>query len=87
MEAKRTADAVLIVVKDNGPGIPEQDKSKVFESFYTTKSFGTGLGLPIARSLTAALGGQLELRSLDGGTRAEVRLPAARAEEVMEAKA
>ena len=87
VEAKRTAGAVLIAVEDNGPGIPEQDTNKVFESFYTTKSFGTGLGLPIARSLTAALGGRLELRSVDRGTRAEVRLPAAGAEELMEAKA
>ena len=87
VEATRNADTVVIVVEDNGPGIPEQDKIKVFDSFYTTKSFGTGLGLPIARSLTAALGGQLELRSVVRGTRAEVRLPLTGGEMAMEAKA
>ena len=67
---------VLIVVEDNGPGIPEGEQDRVFESFYTTKSFGTGLGLPIAKSLTAALGGELLLRPREGGgTRAELRLP------------
>jgi signal transduction histidine kinase len=85
--ATLSAGEVIIAVEDNGPGIPERAKSKVFESFYTTKSFGTGLGLPIARSLTVALGGQLELRGVQRGTRAEVRLPAACAPEVMEARA
>ena len=85
--ASLARDEVVIAVEDNGPGIPEDAMQKVFESFYTTKPFGTGLGLPIARSLTAALGGQLLLRVRDGGgTRAEVRLPAARAHYVTEVK-
>jgi signal transduction histidine kinase len=80
-------DEVVIAVEDNGPGIPEDTMERVFESFYTTKSFGTGLGLPIARSLTAALGGKLVLRPRDGGgTRAEVRLPAAGAHHVAEVR-
>lgn len=81
-------DTVLITVEDDGPGIPQKAMEKVFESFYTTKAFGTGLGLPIASSLTAALGGSLLLRHRDGGgTVAEVRLPSARAGTVMEATA
>jgi two-component system sensor histidine kinase HydH len=83
--ASLTPDEVVVAVEDNGPGIPEGTMDKVFESFYTTKSFGTGLGLPIARSLTAALGGQLLLRvRKGGGTRAEVHLPAAGAYSVTE---
>jgi two-component system sensor histidine kinase HydH len=87
VEAILTSDTVVIAVEDDGPGIPEQDRTKVFESFYTTKSFGTGLGLPIAKSLTTALGGQLELRHVQRGTRAEIRLPAPGAQRVMEATA
>jgi len=71
-------DDVVICVDDNGPGIPEEQREKVFESFYTTKSFGTGLGLPIAGSLSAALGGAFSLKPRPGGgLRAEVRLPGA----------
>jgi two-component system sensor histidine kinase HydH len=82
------ADAIVITVEDNGQGIPGAIMDRVFESFYTTKSFGTGLGLPIAKSLTAALGGSLVLRPRDGGgTQAQLRLPAAGAPKLMEATA
>ena len=40
-----------IAVRDNGPGIPETDLLRIREPFYTTKSFGTGLGLPISMRL------------------------------------
>jgi two-component system sensor histidine kinase HydH len=72
-----SGDAVALLVEDNGPGIPASEREKVFESFFTTKSYGTGLGLPIARNLTHALGGELVLRDREGdGLRVEVRLPA-----------
>jgi two-component system sensor histidine kinase HydH len=68
---------VVIGVEDNGPGIPGEARDKVLESFFTTKPFGTGLGLPIARKLTTSLGGQLVLQSREGrGLRVEIRLPA-----------
>lgn len=78
---------VAICIDDNGPGIPDEQREKVFESFYTTKSFGTGLGLPIATSLTAALGGAFSLSARpSGGLRAEVRLPCAVLHEPVEVK-
>jgi two-component system sensor histidine kinase PilS (NtrC family) len=46
---------------DRGPGIPEADRVKVFEPFFTTRGSGTGLGLYIARELCEANGARLEL--------------------------
>ena len=56
---------VCVTVSDNGAGIPAADRARVFEPFFTSHraSGGTGLGLPIARSLLAA--SQAELRLLD----------------------
>jgi hypothetical protein len=52
-------DAVLVAVRDSGPGIDPNDLERVFETFYTTKSDGTGMGLSISRSIVAAHGGRL----------------------------
>jgi two-component system CheB/CheR fusion protein len=73
----RVDDAhVEIVVSDAGPGLPPKVRDQLFEPFVTTKSGGTGLGLPIARRLTQAQGGDLNLQTNDrGGTDAVVRLP------------
>ena len=65
-----------IKVEDNGPGLPVEVKSKLFEPFTTTKANGTGLGLSIARKLTEALGGSIEIRpGAPKGTCAEIRFP------------
>ena len=61
--AIRSGPDIVITVADNGGGIPEHDRSRVFEPFFTSRRAGggTGLGLPIARSLLAAYGGALRL--------------------------
>jgi PAS domain S-box-containing protein len=50
---------VLVAVRDSGPGIHPADLYRVFESFYTTKPNGTGMGLSICRSIIEAHGGRL----------------------------
>jgi len=50
---------VLVTVCDSGPGIAAEDREQIFESFYTTKSSGLGIGLPICRSIVDAHGGRL----------------------------
>lgn len=68
----------VIAVEDNGPGIPEHIRGKLFQPFHTTKAFGTGLGLSIARKLAESLGGELRLEpAAPHGTRAELALPRA----------
>jgi signal transduction histidine kinase len=62
-------ETVTIDVADDGPGIPAEDRGRIFEPFFTTRRTdgGTGLGLPIARSLLRAYGGSLELLASDRG--------------------
>jgi PAS domain S-box-containing protein len=55
-----------VAVADNGPGIPQADLPRIFDRFYTTKSGGLGLGLPISRSIIESHGGQLLCDSQPG---------------------
>jgi signal transduction histidine kinase len=69
--------AVVVEVRDNGPGIPPALQDRVFEPFFTTKDVGegTGLGLDIVRRVVTDLhGGQVSLTSEPGDTRFVVRL-------------
>ncbi|MGA9991312.1 MAG: ATP-binding protein [Thiobacillaceae bacterium] len=52
--------AVFVALEDNGPGVPIDMVSRLFEPFYTTKAQGNGLGLTIANTLVEANGGRLE---------------------------
>jgi signal transduction histidine kinase len=72
-----TGGGVEIFVRDNGPGIPETVLPKIFEPLFSTKSFGTGLGLPTVRQIVEAHGGRIEITSVVGeGTCVRAWLPA-----------
>ncbi|MCF8505512.1 MAG: HAMP domain-containing histidine kinase [Caulobacter sp.] len=77
--ASLTPDGVCLAVADDGPGVAEADRERLFEPFFTSRraSGGTGLGLPIARSLLAASSGRISLTSSVSGARFEVILPLA----------
>lgn len=71
--------ALTVIVSDNGPGIPGEDREKVFEPFYTTKTRGTGLGLAMSRRIVSAHGGEIYLGVPHrGGASVYVTLPATR---------
>jgi len=66
-----------IAFNDNGPGIPPEIREKIFTPFFTTKSRGTGLGLPTAKRLIEAHRGTIDVRCpAGGGTTVIVQLPA-----------
>jgi signal transduction histidine kinase len=67
----------VVEVRDEGRGLTESDRARMFEPFYTTKSLGSGLGLFIARRIVVDHGGDLEARPGEhGGTVFSIRLPA-----------
>jgi two-component system sensor histidine kinase FlrB len=66
---------LTLTVKDNGPGIPGANMSKVFEPFFTTKPQGTGLGLAVVQAVIKAHRGEFNVRSSKQGVTACVRLP------------
>lgn len=71
-----TPDNVRVSVSDTGPGIPPDLLDRVFEPFYSGREDGTGLGLPIARRIAHAHGGELAIDSASGsGTVVHVSLP------------
>ncbi|APX12907.1 ATP-binding protein [Tateyamaria omphalii] len=80
--AERIGETALVTIEDNGPGIPDEKLSKVFEPFVrgddsrSADTGGVGLGLAISRDIVVAHGGTLTLSNRPGGgLRAAVRLP------------
>ncbi|HEX9913181.1 MAG TPA: ATP-binding protein [candidate division Zixibacteria bacterium] len=72
----RSGKEVIIKIKDSGPGIPEENLSKIFQPYFTTKDKGTGLGLAIAYRIIADHKGKIEVESkLSEGTTFIIRLP------------
>ena len=74
---------IVVRVTDNGPGIPEELRKRIFEVFYSTRGGGTGLGLPIALRILETHGGWIDLETeLGKGTSFLLHVPRApRAEE------
>jgi len=69
-------EILVISIKDNGPGIEDKDKPKIFEPFYTRKTKGVGLGLTIASELIHLHNGNINVASRSGkGTTVTVSLP------------
>jgi C4-dicarboxylate-specific signal transduction histidine kinase len=75
--ALTTDDCVYITFEDTGPGIASASRDRVFESFFTTKSGGMGIGLPICRTIIEAHRGRIDVayRSGSGGALIKIILP------------
>jgi two-component system nitrogen regulation sensor histidine kinase GlnL len=74
--AERVHLPLQVVVRDNGPGIPEEVRATLFEPFVTTKRGGQGLGLALVAKLVADQGGLIECDSRPGRTTFRLSLPA-----------
>jgi len=74
---KQGESEVLITVDDNGAGIPENIRKRIFDVFFSTKgSQGTGLGLAVTKKIIEEHGGNIEVQSSEGeGTKFVIRLP------------
>jgi len=65
--AQDSAGRPLITVTDNGPGIPLDQREKVFVPFYTTKRQGSGVGLTLVRQIASVHGGSVTITDPPGG--------------------
>lgn len=65
--AQARDDEIVVSIDDEGPGIPEAHFDRLFQSFFTTKANGMGIGLPICRSIVEAHGGQISAANRPGG--------------------
>jgi signal transduction histidine kinase len=66
----------LLVVKDYGPGVPDELRAKLFQPFFTTKSEGLGMGLAICQTILQTLGGSIQLQdNAESGATFHVVLP------------
>ena len=74
VSATSSDGATRIVVRDDGPGIPEGVIGKIFDPFVTTKNEGTGLGLAIVRQIVTGHGGTITARN-NGGAEFTITLP------------
>lgn len=80
VEIEHGASQAIVSVEDHGPGVPGQERERIFEAFHRldTQLPGSGLGLPLAREIARAHGGDIELESEAGkGSCFLVRLPVA----------
>ncbi len=75
ISAKKDNRQVTIRVKDNGAGVPEAMRDKLFEPFASTKGEGLGLGLFLARDLTRQMGGSIELEEVEQGASFRLNFP------------
>jgi signal transduction histidine kinase len=79
LTAAPNGSALVVTARDDGPGIPEADQGRLFEPFFTSRRAqgGTGLGLPIARSLLSASHARIDFVETAKGARFDLTLPLA----------
>jgi two-component system NtrC family sensor kinase len=75
----RLAEAALSVeVQDDGPGVPDHLRTRIFEPYFTTKPVGTGIGLALCRAVVEAHEGAIDLLPAGAGARFRIILPVGR---------
>ncbi|MBC8479575.1 MAG: hypothetical protein H8D46_03835 [FCB group bacterium] len=80
IESTAGKENIRISIKDSGPGIPEENRHKIFDPFFTSKEVGkgTGLGLYVTREILTEMGGSIDYRTqigIDHGTTFVITLP------------
>jgi PAS domain S-box-containing protein len=75
VEVTESLGVASVRVRDNGPGVAEADRGRVFTPFFTTKEKGTGLGLSVVQKIVVSHNGSVELEKTSSGASFLVRLP------------
>ena len=84
VDSMRAGNEVVIRIADTGSGIPEQIMDKIFEPYFTTKPFGTGLGLTIVFKIVKEHFGDISVTSREGeGTTVSISLPVPQKEKIL----
>jgi nitrogen fixation/metabolism regulation signal transduction histidine kinase len=88
VSAEKTPAGVDVIVEDDGPGIGEEQRVRVFDPYFTTKTDGTGLGLAIVKKIVVEHGGEIEVGQSGalGGARFVLHLPGPEALEAAAAR-
>lgn len=84
LQSSVDGDRIQVIIQDNGCGIPEADRARIFDAFFTTRPVGsgTGLGLTVARDTLRAHQGDVQIDSRPGtGTRVTLKIPMQGAQE------
>lgn len=83
VESRFEDSSVVLVFKDTGVGIASPNLTRATDPFFTTKTYGTGMGLALVRSIIAEHGGDLQIESgLESGTKIRILLPFSNTKEV-----
>ena len=78
LAVRRLDERLALEVRDNGPGIPAEERDRIFELFYSTRKGGTGLGLAIVQRIAGAHGAEIEIAEAEPrGTVIRIAFPAA----------
>jgi signal transduction histidine kinase/DNA-binding LytR/AlgR family response regulator len=75
IEGRKSDQNIMLCFRDSGPGIPDKDRSRIFEAFYTTKAEGTGLGLSIVKGIIDRHKGRIWAESDGNGAVFRIELP------------
>ncbi len=76
VSTERRGEVVLVHVQDTGTGISDENMAKIFEPYFTTKDFGSGLGLTVVYKIVKEHGGEIAVKSKEGeGTTFTISLP------------
>ncbi len=78
IEVVRAERSVHLRISDDGPGMPDEVRSRVFEPFFSTKESGTGMGMSIVHSFVAMHEGRIEIETTSSGTTIDVAFPTRR---------
>ena len=76
VKTRAVGEGVALEVSDTGPGLTEEQRTRLFTPYYTTKKGGTGLGLAIVQGIVSDHGGRIQVQSTPGaGTTFTLVLP------------